>query len=154
MVMDIIPWDGWVHVYIVSISNSNNENDFLWYIGQLSLIMLSYEPAGYSLLSYTVTLGKLKHLKMLLFVSMVFKQQIRVAQRKRGGPITHRSQDRNLALINVFFISLFVIFCFICHFLFCFHFWHIHIPFEESSSFFWEKETGCVFFTWTDPHGN
>ena len=24
---------------------------------------------------------------------------IRVAQRKRGGPITHRSQDRNLALI-------------------------------------------------------
>ena len=27
--------------------------------------------------------------------------QIRVAQRKRGGPITHRSQDRNLALIRV-----------------------------------------------------
>ena len=27
-------------------------------------------------------------------------QQIRVAQRKRGGPITHRSQDRNLALIQ------------------------------------------------------
>ncbi|KGN49890.1 hypothetical protein Csa_000411 [Cucumis sativus] len=27
-------------------------------------------------------------------------QQIRVAQRKRGGPITHRSQDRNLALIE------------------------------------------------------
>ncbi|KAK8469767.1 hypothetical protein PHAVU_005G168400, partial [Phaseolus vulgaris] len=26
--------------------------------------------------------------------------QIRVAQRKRGGPITHRSQDRNLALIK------------------------------------------------------
>lgn len=25
--------------------------------------------------------------------------RIRVAQRKRGGPITHRSQDRNLALI-------------------------------------------------------
>ena len=24
---------------------------------------------------------------------------IRVAQRKRGGPITHKSQDRNLALI-------------------------------------------------------
>jgi hypothetical protein len=24
--------------------------------------------------------------------------KIRVAQRKRGGPITHRSQDRNLAL--------------------------------------------------------
>nr|PNR60923.1 hypothetical protein PHYPA_003716 [Physcomitrium patens] len=24
---------------------------------------------------------------------------IRVAQRKRGGPITHRSEDRNLALI-------------------------------------------------------
>jgi hypothetical protein len=23
-----------------------------------------------------------------------------VAQRKRGGPITHRSEDRNLALIN------------------------------------------------------
>ena len=27
-------------------------------------------------------------------------QLIRVAQRKRGGPITHRSQDRNLALIK------------------------------------------------------
>ncbi|KAK9019360.1 hypothetical protein V6N11_053884 [Hibiscus sabdariffa] len=27
------------------------------------------------------------------------KKQQRVAQRKRGGPITHRSQDRNLALI-------------------------------------------------------
>ncbi|CAA7401117.1 unnamed protein product [Spirodela intermedia] len=26
--------------------------------------------------------------------------KIRVAQRKRGGPITHRSQDRNLALIQ------------------------------------------------------
>jgi hypothetical protein len=26
--------------------------------------------------------------------------RIRVAQRKRGGPITHRSEDRNLALID------------------------------------------------------
>ena len=36
-------------------------------------------------------------------------QLIRVAQRKRGGPITHRSQDRNLALIykSVAFLFLF-----------------------------------------------
>jgi hypothetical protein len=27
-------------------------------------------------------------------------QKIKVAQRKRGGPIIHRSQDRNLALIT------------------------------------------------------
>ncbi|RID40699.1 hypothetical protein BRARA_J00730, partial [Brassica rapa] len=31
---------------------------------------------------------------------------IRVAQRKRGGPITHRSQDRNLALIIYFFTKI------------------------------------------------
>jgi hypothetical protein len=29
-----------------------------------------------------------------------------VAQRKRGGPITHRSHDRNLALINVFLLCI------------------------------------------------
>jgi hypothetical protein len=28
--------------------------------------------------------------------------KIKVAQRKRGGPITHRSQDRNLALIYLY----------------------------------------------------
>jgi hypothetical protein len=33
---------------------------------------------------------------------------IGVAQRKRGGPITHRSQDRNLApIIVLFFFSIF-----------------------------------------------
>ena len=38
---------------------------------------------------------------------------IKVAQRKRGGPITHRSQDRNLALIDFLFVFPFLIdFCF------------------------------------------
>nr|PNR57894.1 hypothetical protein PHYPA_004888 [Physcomitrium patens] len=30
---------------------------------------------------------------------MTRSDRIRVAQRKRGGPITHRSEDRNFALI-------------------------------------------------------
>ena len=34
--------------------------------------------------------------------------KIRVAQRKRGGPITHRSQDRNLALIDITFFCFFI----------------------------------------------
>ena len=37
-------------------------------------------------------------------------RQIRVAQRKRGGPITHRSQDRNLALIMSGFRFFFILF--------------------------------------------
>ncbi len=37
---------------------------------------------------------------------------IRVAQRKRGGPITHRSQDRNLALIIQRIYKLPVSFCY------------------------------------------
>jgi hypothetical protein len=45
------------------------------------------------------------------FVNNDFDQStdniIRVAQRKRGGPITHRSQDRNLALISLYFFSFF-----------------------------------------------
>ena len=41
---------------------------------------------------------------------MLWKYAIRVAQRKRGGPITHRSQDRNLALIRSGFRLLFYFF--------------------------------------------
>ena len=43
-----------------------------------------------------------------------------MAQRKRGGPITHRSQDRNLALISLFFSRFLGSFCCFLALLVCF----------------------------------
>ena len=43
---------------------------------------------------YELLMGKFTHFDFLRET-----HKIKVAQWKRGGPITHRSQDRNLALI-------------------------------------------------------
>jgi translation elongation factor EF-4 len=47
-----------------------------------------------------------KEIRLNIYIlHMYLDNVIKVAQRKRGGPITHRSQDRNLALI--YFLHLF-----------------------------------------------
>ncbi len=59
------------------------------------------------------------HVKVFLVIILALRVEvisIRVAQRKRGGPITHRSQDRNLALIiqrcKLLYVLLFLIYFF------------------------------------------
>jgi hypothetical protein len=50
---------------------------------------------------YNLSVGIL--LVLIMISDQSINNIIRVAQRKRGGPITHRSQDRNLALINTYY---------------------------------------------------
>jgi hypothetical protein len=54
---------------------------------------------------YSLSVGIL--LVLIMISDQSINNIIRVAQRKRGGPITHRSQDRNLALINTSYYSIF-----------------------------------------------
>ena len=61
-----------------------------------------------------------------------------MAQRKRGGPITHRSQDRNLALIS--FIGLPI---FLSTFL-CLHFPGVMIVDPERLDCTLYKEPTCI----------
>jgi hypothetical protein len=54
---------------------------------------------------YSLSVGIL--LVLIMISDQSINNIIRVAQRKRGGPITHRSQDRNLALISLYFFHFF-----------------------------------------------
>jgi len=71
--------------------------------------------------------GKFRSIKCLNNYFGYCYQHIRVAQRKRGGPITHRSLDRNQALIkrvasSVAFLTTWTLYWY----------WRVEIPVEHG----------------------
>ena len=70
----------------------------------------------------------------------------RVAQWKRAGPITQRSEDRNLALLTIFFTSFYKIYLTLCYFLFYFAIIHNFTPIFRINFYTIIAKKICIVF--------